>query len=106
MFAAENIAPLKELLQSRRMTVAELSAAVGSDRQHIGRILNGRRRPSARLRQRIAEYLGVDEADAFPEATLAVTVEMRIRELVDTAPPLSEQQRARLAALLHPGSAA
>jgi transcriptional regulator with XRE-family HTH domain len=84
------------------MTVAELSAAVGSDRQHVGRILNGRRRPSARLRQKIAACLGVAEADAFPAPTPAVTVEMRIRELVDSAPPLTPEQRSRLAALLHP----
>jgi hypothetical protein len=34
----------------------------------------------------------------------AAAAERYVRELVDTFPPLTDQQRARLAALLHPGA--
>lgn len=36
----------------------------------------------------------------------AVAAEDYVRELVDTFPPLNDEQRARLAALLQPGAAA
>lgn len=39
-----------------------LASAVGTDRRHIIRIENGENRPRRDLRDRIAEYLGVDPA--------------------------------------------
>ncbi len=40
------------------------------------------------------------------QARRVAAVERRIRELVDSAPPLSESQKARLVALLAPRDAA
>ncbi len=39
-------------------------------------------------------------------ARKVAAVERRIRELVDAAPPITEEQRSRLATLLNPGTAA
>ena len=41
---------------------------------------------------------------AGARAKKVAAVERRIRELIDTAPPLSESQRSRLAMLLRPSS--
>ncbi len=47
---------------------------------------------------------GTPRAAKAAEAYRRARVEQRIRELVESAPPLSEEQRSRLAALLRPAS--
>ena len=46
--------------EGKRVTQKTLAAAVGTDPRHIIRIENGEHRPRPDLRDRIADFLGVD----------------------------------------------
>lgn len=57
--------PIALILRSRRMTNRELSRLAGYSETWISLVVNGRERPSPRLSARLAEVLGVPEADLF-----------------------------------------
>ncbi len=92
--------PLRRLLHERGVSIKRLAEMVNADREHVGRVVNGLRQPSNQLRQRIAACLGVDIVSIFPPDAAGDAVERRVRELVEVAPPLTPDQRMRLAVLL------
>jgi len=52
-------------LARRGVTIAELAEKVGSNPQHLGRVIRGTAHPSAALRARVALVLEVPEAELF-----------------------------------------
>ena len=65
-----NCPKLKQLMDSRSVTQAELADAVGVSEAAISYILRGLKQPSLAVAQRMAEFLGVtvDELLTDPEA--------------------------------------
>ena len=55
-------------LRRRRIKSYQLAQIVGVDPAHISLLLNGRRRGSPEVRQRIAEVLGEQQAKLFDDA--------------------------------------
>ena len=56
---------LKVELLRRKITQKELARTLGLSPSHISRLVRGEARWRARLRRRIAEYLGVPEQKIF-----------------------------------------
>lgn len=103
MPARQNDTPtsLRLARKAHGLTQAALAATLGITREHLSRIELGGRIPSAELQARIAEHFGVP-ADhyAYPQADPKVTE--AITRLVRDFPPLTQEQRDHLAALLQP----
>lgn len=57
--------PAKGVLAVRRITQRSVASALGCDYRHLSAVLNGERRGSERLKQRLAEYLGRPVTELF-----------------------------------------
>jgi transcriptional regulator with XRE-family HTH domain len=51
---------LQSAINSRRTTVAEISAACGCSRQHIYQVMRGEQQPTFALAEKIANALGAE----------------------------------------------
>jgi transcriptional regulator with XRE-family HTH domain len=63
----------KAVCAGRRITNRELAAAYGSSASWMGRVLNGRDRPSPRFREWLSEYLGLPAEELFAPAADRLT---------------------------------
>lgn len=57
--------PAKAVLAFRDISLVRVAADLGVSKHWVGRVLNGRERPSADFRTRLAEYLELDADDLF-----------------------------------------
>jgi transcriptional regulator with XRE-family HTH domain len=51
---------LRAAIESRRITVTDISAACGCSRQHIYQVMNGEQQPTFALAEKIANALGAE----------------------------------------------
>lgn len=61
----ENAHPVRGVLAVRRIPVRRAAEAVGCSPEHLSLVLNGYRRPSAHLVDRLAAFLGVPSDGLF-----------------------------------------
>lgn len=112
--------PALSELTEQRWSFSALADAIDVSRSHLYNACHGFTNPSDDLRQRLPQILGVKLEDLFTPEALAGKytgnkrvrnrrhnkplpsvdrIEEAIRYLIETAPPLTEDQKAKLAAI-------
>jgi transcriptional regulator with XRE-family HTH domain len=62
-----DIHPVEQVLRQRERTISWLAGKLGISASYMWRVLHGERRPTPRIKRRIAEVLDVPESLLFPE---------------------------------------
>ena len=99
---------LKQLMKAKKITSRELAAQIGVTETYISYLLTGKKAPSFRTMNRIADYLEISVTELFPEkkeppadndlAVLAKKYESVIRALDSMRPELVAELTARIEA--------
>jgi transcriptional regulator with XRE-family HTH domain len=88
--------PAKAILKSRGLTNQEVGRLTGFHYVGVSRFLNGVEAPTVRFRAALTQLTGEPEDVLFGEDPVTA----RIAELIAAAPPLTDEQKSRLRALL------
>ena len=99
---------LKQLMKAKKITSRELAAQIGVTETYISYLITGKKAPSFRTMNRIADYLEISVTDLFPEkkeppadndlAVLAKKYESVIRALDSMRPELVAELSERIEA--------
>ena len=99
---------LKQLMKAKKITSRELAAQIGVTETYISYLITGKKAPSFRTMNRIADYLGISVTELFPEkkeppvdndlAVLAKKYESVIRALDSMRPELVAELSERIEA--------
>ena len=99
---------LKQLMKAKKITSRELAAQIGVTETYISYLLTGKKAPSFRTMNRIADYLEISVTELFPEkkeppadndlAVLAKKYESVIRALDSMRPELVAELSERIEA--------
>ena len=99
---------LKQLMKAKKITSRELAAQIGVTETYISYLITGKKAPSFRTMNRIADYLEVSVTELFPEkkeppadndlAVLAKKYESVIRALDSMRPELVAELSERIEA--------
>ena len=99
---------LKQLMKAKKITSRELAAQIGVTETYISYLITGKKAPSFRTMNRIADYLEISVTELFPEkkeppadndlAVLAKKYESVIRALDSMRPELVAELSERIEA--------
>ena len=99
---------LKQLMKAKKITSRELAAQIGVTDTYISYLITGKKAPSFRTMNRIADYLEISVTELFPEkkeppadndlAVLAKKYESVIRALDSMRPELVAELSERIEA--------
>jgi transcriptional regulator with XRE-family HTH domain len=99
---------LKQLMKAKKITSRELATQIGVTETYISYLITGKKAPSFRTMNRIADYLGISVTELFPEkkeppvdndlAVLAKKYESVIRALDSMRPELVAELSERIEA--------
>ena len=99
---------LKQLMKTKKITSRELAAQIGVTETYISYLITGKKAPSFRTMNRIADYLEISVTELFPEkkeppadndlAVLAKKYESVIRALDSMRPELVAELSERIEA--------
>lgn len=99
---------LKQLMKAKKITSRELAAQIGVTETYISYLITGKKAPSFRTMNRIADYLEISVTELFPEkkdppadndlAVLAQKYESVIRALDSMRPELVAELSERIEA--------
>ena len=99
---------LKQLMKAKKITSRELAVQIGVTETYISYLITGKKAPSFRTMNRIADYLGISVTELFPEkkeppvdndlAVLAKKYESVIRALDSMRPELVAELSERIEA--------
>jgi transcriptional regulator with XRE-family HTH domain len=99
-----NGAAIREIRQAKGWKAVTLASTVGISRSHLANIESPKERKGASVEilRKIADALKVPLTAITIDAAADNELDVYIRLIADAAPPLTDEQRDRLAALLRP----